>query len=67
MEDAEFVPPATDMDAFCMWFEQQRYEQAHAEFVNAHAAHFDGASADGEQRSEGRSCTTSTRPSLTYS
>ena len=28
MEDAEFVPPATDMDAFCMWFEQQWYEQA---------------------------------------
>ena len=51
-EDAEFVPPATDMDAFCMWFEQQRYEQAHAEFVAAHAAHFDGATADGEQRLE---------------
>ena len=51
-EDAEFVPPATDMDAFCMWFEQQRYEQAHAEFVTAHAAHFDGATADGEQRLE---------------
>ena len=50
MEDADFVPPATDMDAFCMWFEQQRYEQAHAEFVAAHAAHFDGATADGEGR-----------------
>ena len=37
------------MDAFCAWFDQANYQQAHEEFVRTHCMQFDGASPDGEQ------------------